>query len=172
MLLFPIPITVIYLRWGNRPAGMTVLTSMLLISVLMGPVRAIQFLIPYGIFGWTLGALWKRRGRWRMTVPIGTAIANFGTFFKIWFVSLLLGEDLWLYFTMQATGLLEWGSDKLGLLWQPTLGSVQLATILFLLFKDLIYTCLVHIVAWYLCDRLGNSIPAPPKIIQAIFHET
>ncbi len=172
MLLFPLPITLIYLRWGNRPAGMTVLISMLLISVLMGPLRSLQFLMPYGVLGWTLGALWQRRGRWRSTIPIGTIIANFGTFFKIWLVSALLGEDLWLYFTMQMTGLLEWIVDKLGILWQPTIGSVQIATIGFLLFKDCIYTVMYHIVAWYLCDRLGNQIPDPPKLVQAIFNDT
>ena len=171
MLLFPIPIALIYLRWGNRPAGMTALTAFLLIAVLMGPLRSLQYLIPYGLLGWTLGALWQRRGRWRITIPVGTVITNFGTFFKIWLVSLLLGEDLWLYFTMQVMGLLEWGIDKLGLLWQPTIAAVQIATVCFLLFKDLIYTTLVHIVAWYLCDRLGNSIPDPPKIVQAIFND-
>ncbi len=171
MLLFPIPIALIYLRWGNRPAGMTALTAFLLIAVLMGPLRSLQYLMPYGVLGWTLGALWQRRGRWRITIPVGTAITNFGTFFKIWLVSLLLGEDLWLYFTMQVMGLLEWGIDKLGLLWQPTIGAVQIATVCFLLFKDLIYTTSVHIVAWYLCDRLGNSIPDPPKIVQAIFND-
>ncbi len=150
---------------------MAVLVSMLLISVLMGPVRSIQFLIPYGLLGWTLGALWQRRGRWAVTVPIGTVIANFGTFFKIWLVSAMLGEDLWLYFTMQVTGLLEWAVDKLGILWQPTINSVQIATIVFLLFKDLIYTAMYHVVAWYLCDRLGNSIPDPPKLIQVIFND-
>jgi uncharacterized protein YybS (DUF2232 family) len=171
MLLFPLPITLIYLRWGNRPAGMTVLISMLLISVLMGPLRSLQFLMPYGVLGWTLGALWQRRGRWRSTVPIGAIIANFGTFFKIWLVSALLGEDLWLYFTMQMTGLLEWIVDKLGILWQPTIGSVQIATVVFLLFKDCVYTVMYHLVAWYLCDRLGNQIPDPPKLVQAIFND-
>ena len=57
------------------------------------------------------------------------------------------------------------------LLWQPTISSVQLATIGFLIFKDCIYTTLYHIVAWYLCDRLGNTIPDPPKLIQAIFND-
>ena len=170
-LLFPTPIALIYLRWGNRPAGMTALTAFLLISVLMGPLRSLQYLVPYGLLGWTLGALWQRRGRWRITIPVGTAITSFGTFFKIWLVSLLLGEDLWLYSTMQVMGLLEWGIDKLGLLWLPTIGAVQIATVCFLLFKNLIYTTLVHIVAWYLCDRLGNSIPDPPKIVQAIFND-
>ena len=42
MLLFPLPMTLIYLRWGNRPAGMTILISMLLISVLMGPLRSVH----------------------------------------------------------------------------------------------------------------------------------
>jgi uncharacterized protein YybS (DUF2232 family) len=171
MVLFPIPIALIYLRWGNRPAGMTVLTAFLLIGVLMGPMRSLQYLMPYGVMGWTLGALWQRRGRWLVTIPIGTVISNLGTFFKIGLASMLLGEDLWLYFTMQVMGLLEWGVDKLGLLWQPTLLMVQVATVGFLLFKDFIYTILVHIVAWYLCDRLGNSIPDPPKLVQAIFNE-
>lgn len=171
-IFFPIPIAIIYLRWGKRAAWMGVLVSTLLLSVLMGPVRSVQFLVPYGLLGWTLGNLWLRRRGWGLAIAIGTILATFGTFFRIWLISLLLGDDLWLYATVQMTGFLEWVFNQLGLLLQPSLSLVQLITIVVIGIKNVIYLLLVHVVSYFLCNRLGNAIPDPPRWIQGLLDET
>jgi uncharacterized protein YybS (DUF2232 family) len=167
-IFFPVPIALVYLRWGHRAAWMSALVSGLLLSVLMGPTRSILFLIPFGLLGVQLGALWRRRANWFISISIGTIIGTFGFFFRIWLVSLLLGDDLWAYITTQITELVEWGFVKLGLLIQPELVLVQAIAALMIVINNIVYLFVVHLAAWLLLERLGNPIPAPPKWIQVI----
>jgi uncharacterized protein YybS (DUF2232 family) len=167
-IFFPIPIALIYLRWNNRAAWMGALISGLLLSVLMGPVRSIQYVMPFGLLGVLLGMFWKRRASWGISVAIGALLGALGLFFRIWLVSALLGDDLWLYATNQITGLLEWLFIKLGLLIQPSLELVQLALVVMILFNNIVYLFVVHLVALFLLDRLGNPIPRPPRWVQVM----
>lgn len=167
-IFFPIPIALTYLRWGSRAAWMGALVSGLLLSVLMGPVRSILFVMPFGVMGVLLGMFWHRRARWSLSVFTSSLIGSLGFFFRIWLVSLLLGDDLWLYATTQVTDLLEWLFIKLGLLIQPTLWQVQAAVVAMVLVNNIVYLFVVHLVAWFLLDRLGNPIPRPPKWVQVL----
>ncbi len=167
-VFFPIPIALIYLRWNNRAAWMGCLVSGLLLSVLMGPVRSILYVMPFGLMGVLLGVLWQRRAKWSVSVSIGTLLGAIGFFFRIWLVSLLLGDDLWLYATTQVTDLLDWLFVKLGLVLQPTLWLVQLVIVLMVVVNNIFYLFVVHLVAWFLLDRLGNPIPRPPKWVQVL----
>ena len=167
-LFFSIPIALVYLRWGNRAAWMSTLVSGLLLTVLMGPARSLLFLMPFGFLGLLMGLLWHRRASWGVSIAISSLLRAIGFFFRIWLVSLLLGDDLWLYTTNQATDMLEWVFVKLGLLIQPTLWMVQLALIALVLINSVVYVFVVHIAAWFLLDRLGNPIPRPPKWVQVM----
>jgi uncharacterized protein YybS (DUF2232 family) len=167
-IFFPVPIALTYLRWGHRAAWMSALVSGLLLSVLMGPTRSILFFIPFGLLGVQLGALWRRQANWLFSIGIGTIIGTFGFFFRIWLVSILLGDDLWSYITTQITELVEWGFVKLGLLIQPELALVQAIAAVMIVINNIVYLFVVHLAAWLLLERLGNPIPAPPKWVQVI----
>ncbi|MEB3293009.1 MAG: DUF2232 domain-containing protein [Synechococcales bacterium] len=170
-LFFPFPIALVYLRSGKRAAWMAVLVSTLLLTVLMGPVRSLQFLIPSGFLGWMLGNFWQRGLGWTIATVLGTILTTIGDFFRIGLVSLLLGDDLWLYTTTQVTGLLEWLFDRLGILVQPSLTMVQIFAIVSIILKNVIYLWLVHVISWFLCNRIGESMPEPPKWVQALLDE-
>lgn len=167
-IFFPIPIALIYLRWGHRAAWMGALVSGLLLSVLMGPVRSLQYVIPFGLMGVLLGLLWRRRAKWSTSIFLGTLLGTLGFFFRIWLVSLLLSDDLWLYATTQVTDFLDWLFIKLGLLVQPSLWMVQLAIVVMVFLNNLVYLFVVHLVAWLMLERLGNPIPQPPKWVQVL----
>nr|WP_242040730.1 DUF2232 domain-containing protein [Coleofasciculus sp. FACHB-1120] len=167
-MFFPIPIALVYLRWGYRAAWMAALVSGLLLSVLMGPTRSILFLIPYGLMGVQLGALWRRRSSWLFSIGTGTIIGTFGFFFRFWLLSILLGEDLWVYMTSQVTGLAEWAFVKIGLLQEPSLSLIQAIAFGMIVLNNVIYLFVVHLVALLLLDRLGNPIPRPPHWVQVL----
>lgn len=167
-IFFPVPIALIYLRWGSRAAWMGTLVSGLLLSVLMGPTRSVLFLMPFGLLGVQLGACWKRRVGWPVAILLGTLIGSFGFFFRIWLVSLLLGDDLWLYLTTQFTELAEWGFVKLGLLAEPSLTLVQILTVIMVILNNLVYLFVVHLVSWLLLERLGNPISQPPEWVKVL----
>ncbi|MBW4473791.1 MAG: DUF2232 domain-containing protein [Stenomitos rutilans HA7619-LM2] len=167
-LFFSIPIALLYLRWGSRSSWMGALISGLLLSVLMGPARSILFVMPYGLMGVLFGVLWRRGAQWGVSIAIGSLLGSLGFFFRIWLVSLLLGDDLWLYATTQTTDLLEWLFIKLGFLAQPSLELVQAAIVGMIILNNIVYVFVVHLVAWLLLDRLGNPIPQPPQWVQVL----
>ncbi|MBW4691017.1 MAG: DUF2232 domain-containing protein [Lyngbya sp. HA4199-MV5] len=167
-LFFSIPIALTYLRWGSRAAWMGALVSGLLLSVLMGPARSILFVMPYGLMGVLFGVLWRRGAQWSVSITIGSLLGSLGFFFRVWLVSLLLGDDLWLYATTQTTDLLEWLFVKLGFLFQPGLELVQAAIVGMIVLNNVVYVFVVHLVAWLLLDRLGDPIPRPPRWVQVL----
>jgi uncharacterized protein YybS (DUF2232 family) len=162
-MFFPLPIALVYLRWGNRASWMAALVSGLLLSVLMGPTRSILFFIPYALMGVQLGAMWRRQTNWIFSIVAGTLLGTLGFFFRFWLLSILLNEDLWVYVMTQITGVVEWAFLRLGLLAQPSLSLIQAIALLFVVVNNVVYLFVVHLVALLMFDRLGNPIPRPPN---------
>jgi len=167
-IFFPIPIALVYLRWNSRAAWMSALTSGLLLLVLMGPTRSILFVIPYAFMGVLLGSAWQRRVPWIVSISLATLLGTIGVFFRLWLLSLLSGEDLWIYLINQVTSFLEWLFLMLGILTIPNPFLIQVGAIFVILLNNFIYLFVVHIAAWLLLDRLGNSIPRPPQWVQVL----
>ncbi len=168
-VFFPIPIALVYLRWGKRAAWMSALVSGLLLSVLMGPTRSILYVIPFGVMGVALGGLWRRKTTsWAVSISLGGLIGTFGFFFRVWLLSALVGQDLWVYVTAQVTEMVEWVFVKFGWLSVPSLNSIQAIAAAMILVNNIIYLFVVHLVALLLLDRLGNPIPRPPRWVQIL----
>jgi uncharacterized protein YybS (DUF2232 family) len=167
-LFFPLPIALVYLRWGSRAAWMSTLVSGLLLSILMGPTRSIIYIIPYGLIGVQLGWMWRRQVSWAWSITLGTILGTLGFFFRVYLLSLLLDEDLWAYVIAQISELAGWIFLKLGLLVQPDLMFIQLLAIAMLVLNSVLYLFVVHLVALLMLDRLGNPIPRPPYWVQVL----
>lgn len=165
-IFFPVPIALVYLRWGSRAAWMAALVSGLLLSVLMGPTRSILFVMPYGLLGVLLGSAWRRRSRWAISIGLGTLLGVVGSFFRLWLLSLLSGEDAWVYLITTVTQLADWLFVRLGLLSEPSVLIIQVLAIAVVFVQNLIYLFVVHLAAWLLLDRLGSPIPRPPNWVQ------
>jgi uncharacterized protein YybS (DUF2232 family) len=165
---FPIPIALIYLRWGNRAGWMTAIVSGLLLSVLLGPTRSVLFIIPYGLMGVQLGACWRRRAGWLTSISLGALLDCLGIFFRFWLTSILLGEDLWVYTMARIRDLSEWLFVQLGILSEPSLLIIQLLAIGLILLNNFVYVFVVHLIALLLFERLGNPIPKPPAWVETL----
>lgn len=167
-VFFPVPIALVYLRWGKRAAWMAALTSGLLLSVLMGPIRSLLFVMPFAFMGVLLGATWHRRVPWLVSITLGTLLGTLGVFFRLWLLSVLSGEDLWIYIINQVTELTEWIFLQLRLLATPSVFFIQLGAVTLIVINNFIYLFVVHLAAWFLLDRLGNPIPRPPHWVQVL----
>jgi len=165
-IFFPIPIALVYLRWCSRAAWMSALTSGLLLSVLMGPIRSLLFVMPFAFMGVLLGAAWYRRVPWLVSITLAALLGTVGVFFRLWLLSILTGEDLWIYLINQVTDFTEWAFLKLGILANPSELFIQLGAIAMLLVNNFVYLFVVHVAAWLLLGRLGNPIPTPPQWVQ------
>jgi uncharacterized protein YybS (DUF2232 family) len=167
-IFFPVPIALVYLRWGKRAAWMGAVTSGLLLAVLMGPVRSMLFVMPFGLMGVLLGATWYRRVPWMVSITLGMLLGTLGVFFRLWLLSVLSGEDLWIYVINQVTEITEWIFLKLQILATPSVLVIQVGAVVLIAFNNLIYLFVVHLAAWLLLDRLGNPIPRPPRWVQVL----
>jgi uncharacterized protein YybS (DUF2232 family) len=167
-VFFPIPIALIYLRWGRRAGWMTTLVSGLLLTVLMGPARSIPFVIPYGLMGVQLGACWRRRTGWGVSIWLGALLGCIGVLFQFWLTSVLVGEDLWAYAMARIRDLVEWLFGQLGILAEPSLPIVQILVLLALLLSNLVYVFVVHAIALLMFERLGNPIPKAPAWVDTL----
>lgn len=167
-VFFPIPIALIYLRWGHRAGWMTALVSGLLLSVLMGPTRSILFVMPYGLMGVQLGACWRRRVGWLASIALGALLETLGVFFRFGLTSLLLGEDLWMYLMARIRDLTEWIFLHLGILAEPNIIIIQLLAVGLILLSSVVYLFIVHLVALLMFERLGNPIPKAPAWVDTL----
>lgn len=165
-IFFPVPIALVYLRWGSRAAWMAALVSGLLLSVLMGPTRSILFVMPYGLLGVLLGSAWRRRTPWAISIGMGTLLGVVGSFFRLWLLSVLSGEDAWVYLITTVTQLADWLFVRLGFLTEPSVLIIQVLAIAVVFVQNFIYLFVVHLAAWWLLDRLGSPIPRPPNWVQ------
>lgn len=178
-ILFPLPIALVYLRWNVRAAWMAATVSGLLLTILLGPTRSIFFVMPYGLLGVQLGYLWRRKAGWGISILTGGLLVALGSFFRIWLLSLLAGEDLWGYSIAQITQLLNWvirvltnwGWIGLGSWGQPGLGVVSIAAVGMVIFASVVYLFTVHLAAWLVLDRLGVAMPEPPSWVQVLIEE-
>ncbi|MGL4617705.1 DUF2232 domain-containing protein [Chroococcidiopsis sp.] len=167
-IFFAIPVAIVYLRWSARAGWMAAGVSGLLLAVLMGPIPSLLYVMPYGVMGVLLGAAWRRRAPWIVSVALGTLLGAIGFFFRFWLMSIWSGRDLWVYLIVEVTELAEWIFDKLGLLLQPSMLVIQFLALALVLVSNLVYLFVVHLVAWLLLDRLGNPIPRPPRWVQVL----
>ncbi len=167
-IFFPIPIALIYLRWGQRAGWMTALVSGLLLSVLLGPTRSILFVIPYGLMGVQLGACWRRQSSWLTSISLGALLDCIGVFFKFWLTSAFLGEDLWMYSMARIHDVAEWVFIRLGILAEPSLLVIQTLAIVLILFNNFVYLFVVHLVALLIFEKLGNPIPKAPAWVDTL----
>jgi uncharacterized protein YybS (DUF2232 family) len=156
-IFFPIPTALVYLRWGKAAAIRTTTVSFLLLVVLQGFFQSILFVIPYGILGIILGFFWQQKANWLISIFIGSLFTTFGRFFQIWLASILVGEDLWLYITMEMTEMLDWIFDLLGLLIQPSLLIVQIFALFMMLVSNTIYLFSVNLTASLLLTRFQKA---------------
>lgn len=164
--LLPLPLILVYLRWGKRAGWMSVVVSSLLLSVLMGPTRSILFTIPHGLLGIQLGAFWRRGVGWGWSILVGSILDSLGFFFRVGLTSILVGEDLWTYAIARTSDILGWFLEKFGILAEPNIWVIQLASIGLLFLSSLSSLLIVHLVALLLFDRIGGPIPRPPAWLE------
>ena len=158
---------------------MSAIVSGLLLTILLGPTRSIFFVMPYGLLGVQLGSFWRRGAKWELSILTGGILVALGTFFRIWLLSLLAGEDLWGYLVAQITQFIDWslrlltnwGWIGLGALGQPNMTMIAVAAVAMVLFTSMVYLFTVHLAAWLVLERLGVAMPEPPGWVQVLIEE-
>lgn len=167
-LALPLPLALLQLRHGWRCAVEGVLVASLLLLALMGPIRGLLMLFPYGLLALWLGWGWRRGLSWWLTLSLGGLIGALGFLVRVGVLSLLLGENLWVVVTTAAAGLLERLLGLLSLGPGFELAQVQLIALALVLVQNLLVVLCLHAVAYWIFPRLQAPIPEPPRALEAL----
>tara|TARA_B100000941_G_C28493210_1_gene549257 strand:- start:1174 stop:1812 length:639 start_codon:yes stop_codon:yes gene_type:complete len=167
-LILPLPIILLHLRRGTKTAFEGLIIQFLLLLILMGPVRGTLFLFPYGILAFWLGWCWFKEKKWWLSWTIGVIIGTLGFFLRVFALSTLVGDNLWVIITRASYSLLDKLIDLFNLPFSPSISIIQLVAILLIVFQEMVYVLTIHILAYSLFPRLKSYLPAPPRIINGL----
>ena len=164
-LILPLPIALLQLRRGTKVAFDGIMVQILLLIVLMGPIRGPLFLFPYGILSFWLGWCWLKNKSWWFSLFSGILIGASGFMIRVFALSILVGENLWILVTRASYGLIQKFAAIIDISWSPSLTLIQLVAIFLVIFQEFVYVLTIHIIAYAVFPRLKSYIPQPPNRI-------
>ena len=164
-LILPLPISLLQLRRGTKVALDGIFVQILLLIILMGPIRGPLFLFPYGTLSFWLGWCWLKNKSWWFSLFSGILIGAFGFLIRVFALSILVGENLWILVTRASYGLIQKFVSTMDISWSPSTTFIQLVAIFLVVFQEFVYVFTIHIIAYAVFPRLKSSIPQPPNKI-------
>ena len=124
-------------------------------EVLTGPVRALTFLLVYGLLSLALGAAWAAHLPWWLSIPGATGVRILGYLSYIQLSSWALGENLLALMVASAHALLDQLSAALGGGGAPGPAAVLVTLGSILAVHSLFYVALLHVFYAILLRGLG-----------------
>ena len=167
-LALPLPLALLQVRKGVKAGVEGLLLAILLLTVLMGPIRGPLMLFPYGSLSFWLGWCWYKKLNWWLSWIVGIFIGVVGFLIRVFVLSFLVGENLWVIITRAGASLLERSVDLFNLPISIDMTQVQLAALLLVALQELVFVLSLHALAFWIFPRLKASIPEPPDLLNGI----
>ena len=164
-LALPLPLILLQIRRGFKTGVEGVTICVMLLTALMGPLRGPLVIFPYGLLSLWLGYSWYKGWNWWLSWSIGVAIGTMGFLVRVFVLSLLVGENLWVIITRAGAALLEKGIDIFNLPFTPDITQVQLVALFLVITQEIVYVLCLHALAYWIFPRLKSSMPEPPTIL-------
>ena len=165
-LALPLPLALLQIRRGVKTGVEGVMICVLLLTALMGPLRGPLVLFPYGFLSLWLGYSWNKGWNWWLSWSVGVAIGTIGFLVRVFVLSILVGENLWVIITRAGAALLEKGIDFFNLPFTPEMTGVQIVALCLVVTQEIVYVLCLHALAYWIFPRLKSSMPEPPALLE------
>ena len=165
-LALPLPLALLQIRRGVKTGIEGVTICVMLLIALMGPLRGPLVLFPYGLLSLWLGYCWEKGWNWWLSWSVGVSIGTMGFLVRVFVLSLLVGENLWVILTRAGAALLEKGIDIFNLSFTPDMRQVQVVALCLIITQEIVYVLCLHALAYWIFPRLKSSIPEPPALLE------
>ena len=165
-LALPLPLVLLQIRRGFKTGIEGVTICVMLLATLMGPLRGPLVLFPYGFLSLWLGYSWQKGWNWWLSWSVGVSIGTMGFLIRVFVLSVLVGENLWVILTRAGAALIEKGIDVFNLSFTPDMTQVQMVALLLIITQEIVYVLCLHALAYWIFPRLKSSIPDPPAFLE------
>ena len=164
-LALPLPLALLQIRRGFKTGVEGITICVMLLTALMGPVRGPLVLFPYGLLSLWLGYSWHKRWNWWLSGSVGVVIGAMGFLVRVFVLSVLVGENLWVIITRAGAALIEKGIDIFNLPFTPDMTQVQIVALFLVITQEIVYVLCLHALAYWIFPRLKSSMPEPPGFL-------
>ena len=165
-LALPLPLALLQIRRGAKTAIEGITICVMLLIALMGPLRGPLVLFPYGLLSLWLGYSWQKGWNWWLSWSVGVAIGTMGFLVRVFVLSILVGENLWVIITRAGAALIEKGIDIFNLPFTPEMTQVQMVALCLVITQEIVYVLCLHALAYWIFPRLKSSMPEPPALLE------
>ena len=90
----PLPVVIAACRSGAAAGWGTMSATAFLLVVLLGPLRAVSYVLMHGLLAASLGSLWRLRAPWALSVPVGALVRVGGQLAYLALSSATMNENL------------------------------------------------------------------------------
>ena len=168
--LFPLPVVIACARSGRAAAMRTLVVASLLLLMISGPLRALNYFFLHGVLAYVLSSLWSSGSGWWVTVPASALTRTFGILASLSISSLLYRENVMKLLVTQMYSLLDQFAANVGATFAPTIGWVWATALFFILVNSFSYTLILHMVYTIVLNATTgrNFVNAPLKVCRAL----
>ncbi|MCD9560877.1 hypothetical protein HAX54_019698 [Datura stramonium] len=152
---FALPIVVSSMRWGVAAGRKTMVATVVLLFVLSGPVKALNYMLMHGLLGFTMGSLWRLRTSWGASIFLCAFARAVGALGYVILSSFLIGENILALITINIHASLSYILTSLG---SPIVPSMNFIYTLFgtlLLINCAFFVSLLHLLYAIFLTKFG-----------------
>ena len=95
-------------------------------------------------------------------------IGTMGFLLRVFVLSMLVGENLWVIITRAGAGLLEKGMDIFNFPFTPDMTQVQIVALCLVITQEIVYVLCLHALAYWIFPRLKSFLPEPPVLLEKL----
>eukprot|EP00798_Chlamydomonas_sp_ICE-L_P005918 gene5918-33491_t len=162
----PLPIILSAMRSGPFAGWRTMYTTGFLLVVLLGPLRALSYVLIHGLLSATLGTCWKLKASWWLSVVVGALVRMTGQCAYLMLTSLTMNENLFLLMLSNVYSMLDQIAASIGASGAPSTLAVVCMIFSLLLVNGLCYSFLLHVVYRILLNYMGYELGPLPSIVK------
>jgi len=168
--LFPLPVVIACARWGDGAARRTLLVATLLLLLISGPMRALNYFFLHGALAYVLSALWSSGATWWVTVPVSAITRTIGILCSLTASSLLYRENVMKLLVTQMYSLLDQFAANIGANFAPDMAWVWATAMVLIMINSFSYTLILHMVYTIVLGAVTrrNFVNAPAKVSRAL----
>ncbi|GMJ08156.1 hypothetical protein like AT1G26180 [Hibiscus trionum] len=167
---FSLPIVISSMRWGVACGRKQLVATVMLLFVLSGPVKAINYLLTHGITGFTMGALWRSGADWKVSISLCTLARAIGLVGYVLTTSFLIRENILALITINIHASLSYIFAAVGINLIPSMNFIYSLFGTLVLLNSASFVFLLHLLYSVFLTRMGmkTSLRLPRWLEKAI----
>ncbi|KAJ8548087.1 hypothetical protein K7X08_021323 [Anisodus acutangulus] len=152
---FALPIVISSMRWGVAAGRKTMVATVVLLFVLSGPVKALNYMLMHGLLGFTMGSLWRLRTSWGASIFLCALARAVGALGYVILSSFLIGENILALITVNIHASLSYILTSLGSQIVPSMNFIYTLFGTLLLINCAFFVSLLHLLYAIFLTKFG-----------------